>query len=111
MVVLEELSQTSPGSLEWLTWRDIFHLIDIACCCAILFPIVWSIRHLRQARVSLCVYVYVCVWPDLSVFLSLAVHLTDYTHTCTHTGGRRRRQDGGDPAEAPTLPILLPHGT
>lgn len=49
MVVLEELSQTSPGSLRWLTWRDIFHLVDIACCCAILFPIVWSIRHLRQA--------------------------------------------------------------
>ena len=23
--------------------------MDIVCCCAILFPIVWSIRHLRQA--------------------------------------------------------------
>lgn len=49
MVVLEEMSRTSPGSSDWLTWRDIFHLIDIICCCAILFPIVWSIRHLRQA--------------------------------------------------------------
>jgi len=49
MVVLEEMSQTSPGSSGWLTWRDIFHLVDIICCCAILFPIVWSIRHLRQA--------------------------------------------------------------
>lgn len=46
MVVLEE---TAPGSQGWLTWRDILHLIDIICCCAILFPIVWSIRHLRQA--------------------------------------------------------------
>lgn len=46
MVILEE---TSPGSQIWLTWRDILHLVDILCCCAILFPIVWSIRHLRQA--------------------------------------------------------------
>lgn len=46
MIVLEE---TAPGSQGWLTWRDILHLIDILCCCAILFPIVSSIRHLRQA--------------------------------------------------------------
>ncbi|GAB5032083.1 protein gpr107-like [Nannochloropsis oceanica] len=52
MVVLDELSQTSPGSASWLTWRDIFHLIDILCCCAVLFPIVWSIRHLRQAAAA-----------------------------------------------------------
>ena len=37
MVVLEELSQTSPGSLRWLTWRDIFHLVDmcVAVCCVV----------------------------------------------------------------------------
>lgn len=28
---------------------DVFHLVDIICCCAILFPIVWSIKHLREA--------------------------------------------------------------
>lgn len=44
MVVLEE---TAPGSQGWLTWRDVLHLVDIACCGAILFPIVWSIRHLK----------------------------------------------------------------
>ena len=32
-----------------MTWRDILHLVDIICCCAILFPIVWQIRHLRRA--------------------------------------------------------------
>lgn len=44
MIVLEE---SAPGSVGWLTWRDILHLVDIICCVAILLPIVWSIRHLR----------------------------------------------------------------
>jgi hypothetical protein len=46
MVVVEE---TPPGTNGWMTWRDILHLLDVICCCAILFPIVWSIRHLREA--------------------------------------------------------------
>jgi G protein-coupled receptor 107 len=46
MVVLEE---SAPGSQGWLTWRDLLHLVDIICCCAILLPIVWTIRHLRYA--------------------------------------------------------------
>lgn len=46
MVVLEE---TAPGSLGYLTWSDILHFVDVLCCLAILLPIVWSIRHLRQA--------------------------------------------------------------
>lgn len=32
--------------------RDVLHLLDIICCCAILFPIVWSIKHLREAAGS-----------------------------------------------------------
>eukprot|EP00897_Mesotaenium_endlicherianum_P007397 jgi/Mesen1/6686/ME000343S05846 len=43
------LDESGPSSREWFTWRDIFHLLDIICCCAILFPIVWSIRHLKEA--------------------------------------------------------------
>lgn len=46
MVVIEE---TAPGSKSWLAWRDTLHVVDILCCAAILFPIVWNIRHLRQA--------------------------------------------------------------
>merc|ERR1712010_61427 len=45
-VYVDENMRGSPG---WLTWRDLLHLMDIACCCAILFPIVWSIKHLRDA--------------------------------------------------------------
>lgn len=43
------LDESGPSSRTWFTWRDIFHLLDIICCCAILFPIVWSIKHLRDA--------------------------------------------------------------
>jgi uncharacterized membrane protein len=32
----------------WLTWKDLLHLVDIVCCCAVLFPIVWSIQRLRE---------------------------------------------------------------
>ncbi|CAG2181388.1 unnamed protein product [Oppiella nova] len=30
-------------------WREIFILVDLLCCGAILFPVVWSIRHLQEA--------------------------------------------------------------
>eukprot|EP00937_MAST-01D_sp_MAST-1D-sp2_P005667 g5667.t1 len=43
------VQQAAPGSQGWMTWYDVLHLVDILCCAAILFPIVWSIRHLRQA--------------------------------------------------------------
>lgn len=46
MIVFEE---SAPGSQSWLTWRDVLHFVDIICCCAILFPIYWSINHYRQA--------------------------------------------------------------
>lgn len=49
LVIFEE---TSPGSQTWLTWRDVLHLVDILCCCAVLMPIVWSIRHLRRAAAA-----------------------------------------------------------
>jgi len=45
LIVLEE---TAPGSQGWLTWRDLLHLVDIMCCCAVLFPIIWSIKKLRE---------------------------------------------------------------
>lgn len=43
------LDEGGPANKGWFTWRDIFHLLDIICCCAVLFPIVWSIKHLREA--------------------------------------------------------------
>eukprot|EP00775_Hariotina_reticulata_P010557 gene10557-10717_t len=42
-------SEESRAIRDWLTWRAIFHLVDLICCCAILLPIVWSIKRLRDA--------------------------------------------------------------
>eukprot|EP01112_Ceratiomyxa_fruticulosa_P005545 TRINITY_DN1621_c0_g1_i1.p1 TRINITY_DN1621_c0_g1~~TRINITY_DN1621_c0_g1_i1.p1 ORF type:complete len:446 (+),score=83.65 TRINITY_DN1621_c0_g1_i1:219-1556(+) len=43
------VGETAPGSQTWLTWQDIFRLVDIICCGAVLIPIIWSIKHLREA--------------------------------------------------------------
>jgi hypothetical protein len=32
--------------------KDIFALVDLICCAAIIIPIMWSIKHLRQAAQS-----------------------------------------------------------
>lgn len=43
------VAEMAPGSVAFGRWGDLLHLVDIICCCAVLLPIVWSIRHLRQA--------------------------------------------------------------
>ncbi|PIA38844.1 hypothetical protein AQUCO_02700205v1 [Aquilegia coerulea] len=42
------IGETGPFIKDWVTWNQVFLLIDIVCCCAIIFPIVWSIRGLRE---------------------------------------------------------------
>ena len=32
-----------------MNWKDVFRIVDILCCGAILIPIIWSIKHLREA--------------------------------------------------------------
>jgi hypothetical protein len=40
---------TGPSTKDFFAWEQVFLLVDIICCCAVLFPIDWSIRHLRDA--------------------------------------------------------------
>ncbi|KAH7664651.1 Transmembrane protein GPR107/GPR108-like protein [Dioscorea alata] len=44
-----ELDETGKFAPAWVTWREVFLLVDVICCCAVLFPIVWSIKNLREA--------------------------------------------------------------
>lgn len=46
MIVLDE---TAPGSQQWLAWRDVLHIVDIVCCCLILFPMRWFQTYLKQS--------------------------------------------------------------
>ncbi|KAJ6434163.1 hypothetical protein OIU84_017807 [Salix udensis] len=41
--------ETGPATKDWWTWNQIFLLIDVICCCAVFFPLVWSIRNLKEA--------------------------------------------------------------
>ncbi|XP_053994681.1 protein GPR107 isoform X1 [Hylaeus volcanicus] len=45
-IIIEE---SEEGDIEHKTWRDLFILVDLLCCGAIIFPVVWSIRHLQEA--------------------------------------------------------------
>ncbi|KAM7269195.1 hypothetical protein ACFE04_024692 [Oxalis oulophora] len=43
------ISETGPATKDWMAWNQMFLLIDIVCCCAVFFPIIWSIKSLREA--------------------------------------------------------------
>lgn len=43
-IILEE---SEEGDVEYLAWKNIVIMIDLLCCGCILFPVVWSIRHLQ----------------------------------------------------------------
>lgn len=43
------IDETGPFAQDWFTWKQVFLLVDVICCCAVLFPIVWSIKNLREA--------------------------------------------------------------
>ncbi|KAH8366948.1 hypothetical protein KR200_006200 [Drosophila serrata] len=44
--------ESDQSDAEFRTWHNIFFFVDLLCCGAILFPIVWSIRHLHEASAS-----------------------------------------------------------
>ncbi|XP_052208776.1 protein CANDIDATE G-PROTEIN COUPLED RECEPTOR 7-like [Diospyros lotus] len=46
------IDETGPYGQDWVTWKQVFLLVDVICCCAVLFPIVWSIKNLREAARS-----------------------------------------------------------
>ncbi|PWZ17748.1 Protein GPR107 [Zea mays] len=42
------IGETGPFMQGWVTWNQILLVVDVVCCCAVLFPVVWSIRSLRE---------------------------------------------------------------
>ncbi|XP_062074699.1 protein CANDIDATE G-PROTEIN COUPLED RECEPTOR 7-like [Humulus lupulus] len=43
------IDETAPFGLYRFICKQVFFLVDVVCCCAVLFPIVWSIKKLREA--------------------------------------------------------------
>ncbi|XP_003470972.2 protein GPR107 [Cavia porcellus] len=46
------MESTEEGTTEYSLWKDSLFLVDLLCCGAILFPVVWSIRHLQEASAT-----------------------------------------------------------
>ncbi|XP_015692856.2 protein CANDIDATE G-PROTEIN COUPLED RECEPTOR 7 [Oryza brachyantha] len=42
------IGETGPFLEGWVTWNQILLFVDVVCCCAVLFPVVWSMRSLRE---------------------------------------------------------------
>ncbi|KAI6243962.1 hypothetical protein M3Y99_00063600 [Aphelenchoides fujianensis] len=47
-VALFFLEESEIGSARYVFWFELFTMLDLLCCAAILFPIVSSIRHLQE---------------------------------------------------------------
>nr|XP_023396479.1 protein GPR108 [Loxodonta africana] len=43
------IESREEGASDYKLWKEILFLVDLICCGAILFPVVWSIRHLQDA--------------------------------------------------------------
>ncbi|KAK4802663.1 hypothetical protein SAY86_000866 [Trapa natans] len=43
------VDENGPFGQVEIAWKQVFLLVDVICCCAVLFPIVWSIKNLREA--------------------------------------------------------------
>ncbi|VDL21312.1 unnamed protein product [Hymenolepis diminuta] len=46
------INETEQGATRFALWNEIFTIVDLLCCAGVLFPVIWSIRHLRQAAQS-----------------------------------------------------------
>lgn len=46
------INETEQGATRLTLWNEIFTVVDLLCCAGVLFPVIWSIRHLRQAAQS-----------------------------------------------------------
>ncbi|KAM6218556.1 LOW QUALITY PROTEIN: protein GPR108 [Rhynchocyon petersi] len=43
------IQSREEGATDYGLWKEVLFLVDLICCGAILFPVVWSIRHLQDA--------------------------------------------------------------
>lgn len=47
-IALAIIEESSEGSPSWIWWRDTLRVLDVVCCCAVLLPLVWSIKSVKD---------------------------------------------------------------
>lgn len=50
------IESTEEGSSEYYLWEEILFLVDLICCGAILFPVVWSVCVVSIVSATLSVF-------------------------------------------------------
>jgi hypothetical protein len=51
-VALAVLDESSEGNKSWARYRGMLRIFDLICCCAVLLPVVWSIKSFRDAGIG-----------------------------------------------------------
>ncbi|XP_072930795.1 protein GPR107 [Epargyreus clarus] len=46
------IAESEEGAAEHNAWRSLFFFVDMICCGAIMFPVVWSIHHLEDSSTT-----------------------------------------------------------
>ncbi|XP_041987347.1 protein GPR107 [Aricia agestis] len=46
------IAESEEGAVEHNAWRILFIFVDMVCCGAIMFPVVWSIHHLEDSSTT-----------------------------------------------------------
>lgn len=50
------IESTEEGSTEYYLWKNIVFLVDLICCGAILFPVVWSVARVCVRACVCCIF-------------------------------------------------------
>uniref|UniRef100_A0A452U8S5 G protein-coupled receptor 108 n=1 Tax=Ursus maritimus TaxID=29073 RepID=A0A452U8S5_URSMA len=72
------IESREEGASDYMLWKEILFLVDLICCGAILFPVVWSIRHLQDAsgtdgKGEALVICYIYFTRIIAILLQVAV--------------------------------------
>lgn len=46
------VDESAAGTRANVNWRDLLRILDLLCCVCVVFPIMWSIRQLREAALT-----------------------------------------------------------
>uniref|UniRef100_G1LL81 G protein-coupled receptor 108 n=1 Tax=Ailuropoda melanoleuca TaxID=9646 RepID=G1LL81_AILME len=98
------IESREEGASDYMLWKEILFLVDLICCGAILFPVVWSIRHLQDAsgtdgKGEALVICYIYFTRIIAILLQVAVPFQWqwlYQVKTETTGGGRGGQWGGE---------------